>query len=172
MTTDRCTGHCCQNFYMPLSPDELERGYRRWSTDGGTQIQMNGKRDSPIYRDIHLIAPMVVYLGPDAKMSRCVNPTDETLLGKPELPSHRYRCKHFDPKAKVCTIYDIRPAMCRDYPGEDWPNASIEKRATCNYAGCTWKARKAKRETKAQLRDRLKALQPVEKEPTTKAKKT
>lgn len=116
---------------------------------------MNGDAALPIFTDIHLIAPMVVYLGPDASLPKQVNPTDEAVLGKPEIPGHRYRCKHFDPKAKVCTIYDIRPAMCRDYPGKD--------DATCNYAGCTWKARKAKRETAVQRRDRLEALQPVEK---------
>lgn len=124
---------------------------------------MSGAAALPIYTDIHLIAPMVVYLGPDAKMPKQVNPTDEALLGKPEIPGHRYRCKHFDAKAKGCTIYGIRPAMCRDYPGDDWPKVAVEKRATCNYANCTWKARKVKRETAAQRCDRLKALQPVEK---------
>lgn len=152
MTTDRCTGHCCQNFFLPLSPDELDRAYRRWLA-GGTQLSMSGAATLPIFNDIYLIAPMVIYLGPDAKTPKRVNPTDEALLGKPALPGHRYRCKHFDAKAKVCSIYDIRPVMCRDYPGKEG--------STCNYAGCTWTARKAKRETVAQRRDRLQGLQPL-----------
>ena len=40
----------------------------------------------------------------------------------------------------------------------DYP-ARIEDEATCNYAGCTWKARKAKKHTKKQLNQRLKILQ-------------
>ena len=160
MKKDRCTGHCCQNFYLPFSPEDIDRAYRRWSTQFGQigathHVTMNGAEYGPIVVDIHLIAPMVVHLGYDGIVPRRVNLTDEELLGKPEIPAHRYRCKHYDPKMKVCTIYEIRPQMCRDYPGKEG--------ATCNYAGCTWKARKAKRETKAQRRDRLKALQPVEK---------
>lgn len=155
MTTDRCTGHCCQNFYLPFSPEDIDRAYRRWSTQGQTgathHVTMNGVEYGPIYVDIHLIAPMVVHLGKRAATMKKVNPTDEGLLGKPELEGHFYRCKHFDAVEKVCTIYELRPQMCRDYPGRDG--------ATCNFGGCTWKARRAPKQTKKQQNERLKILQ-------------
>lgn len=32
-----------------------------------------------------------------------------------------YTCTHFDPDTGLCTIYDGRPAMCRDYPSYGRP---------------------------------------------------
>lgn len=125
----RCTGHCCQNFYLPFSPDELDRSYRRWKS-GGEQIHMNDGKSGPIFKDIHLITPMVVHLGFTDKEPRQI-----VKSGGPPVKAHRYRCKHFDAKAKVCTIYEIRPAMCRDYPGK----------AGCNFAACTWKSARRKK---------------------------
>jgi hypothetical protein len=29
MTTNRCTGHCCRAFYLPLSPADLRAGCER-----------------------------------------------------------------------------------------------------------------------------------------------
>jgi Fe-S-cluster containining protein len=93
---------------------------------------------------------MVVYLGFTDRKPKRVNPSDEKLLGKPEVKSHRYRCKHFDPKKKICTIYEIRPQMCRDYPGG--------KGCKCQYAACTWTKRKEKQQTKKELADRKRKL--------------
>lgn len=145
---DRCTGACCQNFYLLFSPEELLDAYHRWRHGSGERVSMNGAASLPLYQDMHLIAPMVVHLGYGTKAPKQVNPTDEALQGKPEILAHRYRCKHFDATKKICTIYEIRPMMCRDYPGKN----------PCNFAGCIWTERKAKRETQKQRRERLERL--------------
>lgn len=31
---------------------------------------------------------------------------------------HWYTCANLDPDSKLCRVYDKRPRMCRDYPGE------------------------------------------------------
>ena len=117
---------------------------------------MNGTRTPPIYRDIHLIAPMVRYLGFTYDHPPQINPSDNRLLGKPKTKQHYYTCKHFNPKTRDCTIYEIRPAMCRSYPDS----------GLCNYAKCTWKAKRAKKQTAAELRRRKKAIMAKVKEPT------
>lgn len=49
-------------------------------------------------RDLIMIAEMVIPLAEEA---------DETPT---------YTCRHFDAVAGLCTVYEQRPAMCRDYP--------------------------------------------------------
>lgn len=140
---------------MPLSPEELAAGYQRWLGRDSQALTMNKAEIAPLYQDIYLIAPMVVYLGHTNKHPPKVNPTDAELLGNPEEQGHYYRCKHLDPKTRDCTIYEIRPAMCRGYPYNN----------ECNYARCTWKSRKAKKQTSAQLRKRKRALTAEVEEP-------
>ena len=149
---DRCTGHCCMAFTLPMSPEEIWANYDRWAR-GGQPIVMSSTdvKLMPVIQDIHIIAPMVEYLGHLTKVPpRQIQPTNDELLGKPRLPNHFYRCKHFDAKKKICTIYEHRPAMCRNYPyGVD-----------CNYAACTWKSHKRQpltRKEKNQKRKKLRA---------------
>jgi Fe-S-cluster containining protein len=88
-----------------------------------------GAQPGEVFTDLHLIAPMVIYLGPKAKSPRYVNSHEKG----PDV--HRYRCKHWDSKTQDCTIYEIRPLMCREYPGRD----------KCNFAACTWESNKRKK---------------------------
>jgi len=119
---DRCTGHCCRRFCLPMSYYHLMNNYKLWMAQKEMDQHVN---------DIHLIAPMVVYLGhlrsgdQDEGLERNENPDE---LG------HYYRCKHLDETTNDCTIYDIRPQMCRDYPNS----------GTCKYNDCTWEAVKRK----------------------------
>lgn len=144
---DRCTGHCCEMFSLPLSPDELWGSYHQWKS-GGVSLAKNDHSVARLFTDIHIIAPMVVYLGYSDKGAPRVNPSDEELQGKPKQKYHWYRCKHLDSKTRDCTIYEFRPAMCRNYP-----YASL-----CQYAQCTWKEKKEKKETKRQREARLDRL--------------
>lgn len=149
--TDRCTGACCERLPIPISPHELQASYWAWQR-GGEQVRFDGGKNDPIFQDIHLIAPMLVYLGEfDKPPNQYINDTDEVLLngGKFDHTRHYYRCKHFDPKKKICTIYDMRPAMCRSYPNGN----------ECNYTACTWKEVRAKKETNPQRAKRLRVLQ-------------
>jgi Fe-S-cluster containining protein len=110
---------------------------------------MNGKSLSFWHTDIWLIAPMVTYLGYNRDYPPTVNPRDEELLGQPLPEQHWYSCKHFDPDTCLCTIYEIRPSMCRSYPG----------RGSCNYGECTWTDRKEKKQTPEEIQARLKRLE-------------
>lgn len=147
---DRCTGHCCRDFTLPMGPEELWASYARWMAGGEKRSlpSMSGAAETPLYLDVHLIAPMVVYKGYHNRDSKRINPSDEGLLGKPESKAHHYTCKHFDPKAKACTIYEYRPAMCRSFPGP----------FGCNYLGCTWKRRRRKKQSKKELEKRQRGL--------------
>ena len=107
--TERCSGHCCRQFTLPFSPDEL--------LDQMTDPKKN-------FLDGVQIAEMVVYLGfttPPPEMG----PTEEQL----KVERHRYTCRNFDDATGSCTVYETRPHMCRDYPHGN----------PCRYVGCTMK---------------------------------
>jgi Fe-S-cluster containining protein len=40
-----------------------------------------------------------------------LEPTGETTG-----TSHHFTCKNWDPNMRLCTVYENRPFMCRDYP--------------------------------------------------------
>ncbi len=142
-------------FTIPFSPEELWGAYRNWH-DGGNKsaIRMNGADALPNPQGIFLIAPMLVHLGAFPKTpTKDVNPNDHDLLKKKfDPPVHYYRCKHFDSKERICTIYEHRPVMCREYPNG----------RPCNYASCTWEEKRAKKQTPKERRDRLRVLQEME----------
>lgn len=88
---NRCTGHCCKAFTLPISPDEL-------------------KAKAGVYRDGHIIADMAVYLGTgthDLKTGEFVKQENSGW--------HVYGCRHLQGNGD-CGIYENRPFMCRDYP--------------------------------------------------------
>lgn len=171
--TSRCTGHCCKHFALVHSPEELWELYREWKHNGSTPMEMEAKNKwdptirsssglrmarSGLSRDIHIIAPMARYIGfvapPDGML---VNPSDDELLGVPRKKrgkAHYYYCVHFDEAKKVCSIYDERPDMCKSYPNGH----------KCEFAQCTWKGMREKKQSKAQLEARKKKLLDREKE--------
>jgi len=130
---DRCQGHCCRIFYLPYSPAELRQSYEVWQHESGvTMIKKGGFKESGIVRsgpgvlmDIHLIFPMVRYLG-------FMVPPEGCFIEKRETKAHYYTCVHFKPspdgQGGDCGIYDYRPAMCRTYPYG----------SRCQYQDCTW----------------------------------
>jgi Fe-S-cluster containining protein len=140
----RCTGHCCADFTLPYSPEELKSRYLAWRRHGVAELQMSTTTETrgvSIPEDIHLIYPMLIPLGQfHNSKDAYVNPPDPGIERSysDHHPPHHYTCKHFDPKSGNCGIYDIRPAMCRNYPYG----------SSCNYSGCTWKERKMKKEPK------------------------
>ena len=48
---DRCSGHCCENFFLPFEPQELAD---------------RGRLSHPDDVEIRKIADMAIYLGPDS----------------------------------------------------------------------------------------------------------
>lgn len=84
----RCTGHCCESFWLPLSPMELKHqrkrallGKCRWNKE-----------------DLMKISEMVIFQRPH------------------ETSGYRYTCKYWDPNTGNCNNYQNRPTMCKDYP--------------------------------------------------------
>jgi Fe-S-cluster containining protein len=130
----RCTGHCCKEFFLPFGPEELEAAYHRWLRSAGQSMGLAMSTDGvvagAVYGEIHLIYPMVQYLG------KFKEPPFRQVNNSGNESRHYYSCKHYDTKTHNCTIYEIRPMMCRDYP----------YRGSCNYAACTWTERKQAKE--------------------------
>lgn len=129
---DRCTGHCCKAFYMPLSPGEIERAAAYAAAYGTPGQHQNGWEDDRggkqwvAYNDIEKIAAMVIPLNGGRPMATPPMPSMPT----PEKPSHYYTCKHHLPDGN-CGNYTDRPAMCREYP-------SYGMGARCKYRACEW----------------------------------
>lgn len=137
----QCSGHCCRDFTLELSPGELVRiGRAERLHKLARQIDPSidkfdgekSKESLAIKQDadaIHeqwldqsaFISDMVIYLGfyPDAKIYEAGESVSETW-------AHHYTCKHLGAGSR-CTIYERRPDMCRNYPNGE----------PCRYRGCT-----------------------------------
>lgn len=125
-----CGGACCRRFVLQYSPEELRNEYEAWLRSSDKvefqQTVMTGSRSRSNYEritlhgEIYLIYPMLIYLG--------YNDWEPNNPGIkiPGQRCHHYTCKHFDTKTNLCTIYEIRPLMCRNYPNGH----------ACRYKGC------------------------------------
>lgn len=113
--TERCSGHCCERFNLPYSPEEFEQKLKAHQS-GRISLQ-----------DIEIIQPMLVYLG----MSD-IYCTGEKMKGG---ETHFYTCKHY--VDGNCGIYDKRPRMCSEFPYPDRYTSSLK--GVCPYPQCTRK---------------------------------
>ena len=147
---NRCTGHCCRSFYLPLSPSELAEATRFIRECEGYELRLTQLRGSP---DLdYATTEEQAVLGPDPRWGEDANghrryeqgllqiadmveylgymPPPYPLVDgvpDPQKSSHYYRCRNLQPDGN-CGIYATRPRMCRDYP--------YGRR--CSYAQCTW----------------------------------
>lgn len=158
----RCTGHCCTAFFLPIGPKQLQESYARWNKGTANDpLYKDGitPESTTIFQDIHLVAPMVTYLGFFKKSPlKTVNPSDNEIIGKTDDGGHYYSCKHFDPRKRACTIYEIRPRMCHAYP--------YGKK--CKYDKCTWTGHKEKKLTRVQISKRRRELKKAQSDPGDK----
>lgn len=120
---DRCTGHCCRNFFLPLTPEELKESY-----DAALDFKLG--RDignKQIIQDIETIYPMVIFLGlvDRESLDGEFPPQGEKL--PIQSKQNRYTCKNLQPNGD-CGIYETRPVMCSEFP-YDRP---------CEFKSCTW----------------------------------
>jgi len=133
--TSRCTGHCCKDFTLPVSPMQfawwakliklgkkpwrmVHTKYRAWqgeiyNTNSGYKTHYN-------IDEIAKIADMVIFKRADKTCNGNPNRKIDHVL-------YHYTCKHFDQKSGNCMNYENRPDMCRVYP-----NGGV-----CKYKGCT-----------------------------------
>lgn len=95
-----CPGYCCAAFYWP------------WT------LRQQRERASRAY-DGEQIAEMLIPLTPKEARERY-----ERFSGTKARPGtftweargHHFTCKNWDEETRLCTIYEDRPTMCRDYP--------------------------------------------------------
>lgn len=143
----KCGGQCCRRFTLAISLKELECAYWKWMSESDNARAISKTHDprwedsTRTFEDIHLIYPMVVYLG--AFKWYPSSPNEAT-----EVDVYHYSCKHLDEKTGLCTVYNIRPMMCRAYPygGE------------CQYPGCSAgkKRKKATKKSSAKTKSSMK----------------
>jgi Fe-S-cluster containining protein len=103
----KCSGQCCQSIVIPgFTQEDLRAAYLAWLR---SEPEFTGPSGTfPMIRDIFLLYPMLKPKGYDQD--------------KREV----FSCKNYDTQTGLCTIYEIRPTMCRVYPG-----------GRCPCAGCT-----------------------------------
>jgi len=123
---DRCTGHCCKNFFLPFEPGRLyveaanHKRWKAWLTEHRANIDMNDRSTwtpqldgttppanarASHYEEIEQIADLAIYVG-------YLHPVTGEEAGEGR---GWYSCRHLQSNGD-CGIYDSRPRMCRDYP--------------------------------------------------------
>lgn len=111
-----CDGRCCAVFTFSSSIDDL-----RQSVDG--TLERGGK---PIkIRDDEVLLDMFVPLTPEESAERrerfgiVYTHAAEGVQRQHDgsaPPEQHYTCRHWDEDTRLCTIYEDRPNMCRDFP--------------------------------------------------------
>lgn len=109
---NRCTGHCCKDFYLPFAPIQLAHETKKLAI-GKSRYEA---------KDFEKISKMLIFLRTNHNKRRA------RAVGGFE---YRYTCKHFDRETGNCMNYENRPRMCSDYPYG----------GKCTYRGCTLQER-------------------------------
>jgi len=140
----RCSGHCCKAFQIGgLSLEELQHEYECWLrgqtgerlTMSGTSLE-EGRRFramKTVRGDIHVVYPMLIPLG-KVKKNPLALVDDQGPAPKDWEGIHMFTCKHF--QGGNCTIYDVRPLMCRSYGLQE---------KSCEFVECTWDGHRAEK---------------------------
>lgn len=100
MTGPRCTGGCCAVFWLPRDvPDTVA--------------------DAEFIRDMRIeLTPEQAserwskFVGDEPPVGMKPNASDAPVAGGRSA----YTCRHWDENTRLCTVYDQRPMLCRDYP--------------------------------------------------------
>jgi Fe-S-cluster containining protein len=91
-----CDGRCCASFTLPK--DAIER----------FQNGANGD-DAPFILD------MLIPLTRRQQVARVKRLGYGTVARNPRDKAP-FTCRHWDEKTRLCTVYEQRPGMCRDFP--------------------------------------------------------
>ena len=90
----KCPGYCCSYPRIPVEPRDL----RRLAAHFGITKQEARKRFTRKDED-----------DDSKKPGRIMRHKDDEIFGT--------ICRFFDQDSRSCSIYEVRPEMCRDYPG-------------------------------------------------------
>lgn len=96
MTDVGCSGGCCAVFWLPkeIGASTVDGEFIR-----DMRIELTAEQAKERW---------ATFVGTDC-------PT--WVGGTEERPA--YTCRHWDESTRLCTVYDQRPAVCRDYPYAD-----------------------------------------------------
>jgi Fe-S-cluster containining protein len=101
-----CSGKCCAVFNYPTTPDKL-----RLRSEGREGFWPDQDR---------FLADMLVSLTPDEAEERAlrfeITPPSGFNLASWAEQGLLYTCRHWDEESRLCTVYEDRPQMCREYP--------------------------------------------------------
>ncbi len=115
----RCTGRCCEAFFIASSVEELLALAERAET-----VQER--------TEIATIAGMIVTVR--EVFPGDPHPGSDDTEHTARMAGFVYTCRHYDDRTGNCEIYESRPSMCSSYPYE---------RGRCGFAACTWSEAKA-----------------------------
>ena len=111
---NRCTGHCCRRFPLPVAPDELDL-VRERCEDGV------------------FVADMLVHIEPATEPEPRPGQGPQAARGE----VHYYTCRHFNTDTGNCQEYENRPAMCRNFPYGDTCSYKACTWADAKTGGCS-----------------------------------
>ena len=87
----KCPGYCCSYPRIEVKPSDLKRLARYFNVS----VEVAARRFTRIYMD-------------EGKPERILRHQKDTV--------YETICRFFDTDTRRCTIYEGRPAVCRDYP--------------------------------------------------------
>lgn len=88
----KCPGYCCSYPRIEVKNSDLKRLARHFNLD----VDKAEKRFTRVYMD-------------EGKPERILRHQKDEVYGS--------ICRFFDTDKRRCTIYEARPAVCREYPG-------------------------------------------------------
>lgn len=87
----KCPGYCCSYARIEVKNSDLKRLARHFDLD----VEEAGRRFTRIYKS---------------------DEGDERILRHRKDDVYGSICRFFDTDERRCTVYEARPAVCRDYP--------------------------------------------------------
>lgn len=153
--TNGCNGSCCENFSFPFSKDQLKMMIDNYESE--VPLEIKPKRlilpsaTGHTKEELQFIHDMVILIEEtdfDAQTNTKIqisqdgwrwNKSEIRLNYSVEEDEYEnlisvkaltYTCKHYDKETTLCTQYENRPPVCRNFG------------ACCEYKGCGFKDKK------------------------------
>lgn len=143
----RCTGHCCETFFLRFSSDKIEK-IKKVELNGFDHIEeiydhetneysYKGSKSGFIATELLQVANMVIPKDMTLEEIDALYTFNEIVSNQDllntvkKLEGRFYTCKNFNKETKDCNIYESRPKMCSSFPNECLPEGK------CNYRKCT-----------------------------------
>jgi len=125
----RCSGHCCENVCIPISPEQLKASFLKRSAEDKARLSTSESWWNNAFIDIDLIYPMLRFKR-EQRVHEDSGDLNKSLAEKASGDGkyYVYSCVHYEKRTGNCGIYDIRPDMCK-----------VHGLNGCGYKGCTYK---------------------------------